>query len=99
MMREKVCIIILVVMIGVLAAGTGLSSALSSKDVPRITAENLKKMLDDPESELIIIDVRTGSSWSKSEVMITSAVRENPSDFDSWAAKHPKEKNFVLYCS
>jgi rhodanese-related sulfurtransferase len=71
----------------------------ANTDIPRMTAEQLKKLMDDPKSDVIIIDVRTGSSWTKSNVMIKSAIREDPDNFAAWAKKHPKENSIVLYCT
>jgi rhodanese-related sulfurtransferase len=97
-MKSKV-LVILTIIVCVTAMGLYLARAASTSDIPRMTVEDLKKLLDDPKSELIIIDVRTGSSWSKSELKIKTAVREDPEDFNSWAKKHPKEKTIVLYCT
>jgi hypothetical protein len=98
-MAKKICIILVTIVFVVTVAGLYPTRAASTQAVPRMTVEELKKLFDDPESELIIVDVRTGSSWSQSEVMIKSAVREDPEDFNSWAKKHPKEKTIVLYCT
>ena len=75
------------------------SVAADNDDIPRMTVEQLKKLLDDPEAEILILDVRTGSSWTDSKTMITSAVYEDATDFTAWAKKHPKEKTIVLYCT
>ena len=99
-MKQKLFVIAaLVVGIGTIGLYGMTLTAASSDDIPRITVENLKKLLDDPESGLVILDVRTNSSWEDSDFMIKSAIREDPNDFDSWAKKYPKEKTFVLYCT
>jgi rhodanese-related sulfurtransferase len=66
-------------------------------DVPRITKDELKPMLGNPD--LIIIDVRIESSWNESDAKIKGAVREQPIHIESWANKYPKDKTLVLYCS
>ena len=66
-------------------------------EVPRMTKEELKSKLDNPD--VVIVDVRTGKDWNGSEFKIKGAVRENPAEFSSWAEKYPKDKTFVLYCA
>ena len=69
----------------------------SAQDVPRITKEELKAMLEDPD--LIIIDLRREGHWNSSESMIKGAVREDPGNLKSWADKYEKDKTYVLYCA
>jgi predicted sulfurtransferase len=66
-------------------------------EVPRMTKEELKPKLDNPD--VVIVDVRVGKDWKGSEFKIKGAVRENPSEFSSWAEKYPKDKTIVLYCA
>jgi rhodanese-related sulfurtransferase len=54
-------------------------------------------MLGNPD--LTIIDVRYGKDWTGSDMKITGAVREEPGEVKSWAAKYPKDKPIVLYCA
>ena len=70
-------------------------SALAA--VPRMTKEDLKSMLDNPD--VVVLDVRTGKDWKASETKIKGAVREDATDFGSWATKYPKDKTLVLYCA
>jgi hypothetical protein len=81
---------------GVFAGGTFYAYAESS-DVPRMTKEELKPMLGDPN--LVIVDVRLGGDWAESDIKIKDAVREDPRNVPSWAEKYPKNKTFVLYCA
>lgn len=69
----------------------------AADEAPRITKEKLKEMFGNPD--LIILDVRTGSSWENSMEKIKGAIRENPKSINSWADKYPKDKILVLYCS
>jgi rhodanese-like protein len=79
----------------ILAAMTG--EAARAADVPRMTKEDLKAMLGDPD--LIILDVRAGRDWNSSEFKIQGAERANPSDFSSWAGKYQVSQTIVLYCA
>lgn len=66
-------------------------------DVPRMGIEELQARLGDPD--FIILDVRARRDWETSERKIIGAIRENPSEFDSWVNKYSKENTFVLYCA
>lgn len=66
-----------------------------AKDVPKMTKEELKGILDHPD--VVVIDVRHTESWQDSDVKIKGATRGNPKDFRSWAGKFPKDKTLVLY--
>jgi rhodanese-related sulfurtransferase len=67
-------------------------------EVPRMTKEELKPLLGEPD--LVIVDVRVGPSWTASQWKIKGAVREDPrADIKAWAEKYPKDKTIVLYCS
>ena len=64
-------------------------------EVPRITKEELKRSLTDPE--IIIIDVRKKKEWDKSDKKLPGAVWEEPKDPSAWAEKYPKNKHLVFY--
>ena len=66
-------------------------------DVPRITKEELKAMIGNPD--VIIVDVRTNAGWSESKLKIKGAVREDPTQVKLWIEKYPPDKIFVFYCS
>jgi rhodanese-related sulfurtransferase len=74
-----------------------LTTFAKSADVPRMTKDELKAMLGNPD--LIIIDVRYGRDWTDSDLKIKGAVREDPEAFDSWANKYSKDKTIVFYCA
>lgn len=65
-------------------------------DVPRMTIEQLRMQLDNPD--FVIIDVRSTKDWENSSIRIKGSVREDGKNFDSWAKKYPKGKIIVLYC-
>jgi len=70
--------------------------SLSPADVPRISIEELKAKLEDPD--VAIIDVRSAHDWDDSNTKIKGAIREEPSKLDSWVKNYPKDKTIVLYC-
>jgi hypothetical protein len=72
------------------------SSAMSA-DVPRMTKEDLKGMLE--KDTVILVDIRSGKDWKSSEFKIQSAVREESDKVESWAKKYAKDKTIVLYCA
>ena len=68
-----------------------------SGDAPRMTKDELKARLGNPD--LLIIDVRYGKDWTDSDLKIKGAIREDPKAFDSWASKYPKDRTLVFYCA
>jgi hypothetical protein len=71
--------------------------ALDAK-VPRMTKEDLRSLLDNPE--VIILDVRIADEWKRSDLKIKGAVHEDPEkDYRIWGSKYPKDKTLVFYCS
>lgn len=79
-----------------------LASVLFSSDVSaagplRITKEELKQRLANPE--IVIVDVRSGSDWKGSERKIAGAVREEPNDVGGWEKRYTKNKPMILYCA
>ena len=92
-MKKRLFIATLIIffMVGIL------TSFAKSPEAPRMTKDELKAMLGNPD--LIIIDVRYGKDWTESDVKIKGAVREDPEAFDSWAKKYPKDKILVFYCA
>ena len=87
----------LVILILGLAIVSMLTPFAAADEVPRMTKEELKPLLDNPD--VVILDVRRSKDWKGSERKITGAIRENPKDFKSWAHKYPKDKTLVLYCA
>jgi rhodanese-related sulfurtransferase len=68
---------------------------LAGKEEFRVDKDTLKSWLANPE--VLIIDVRAGSSWEKSDRKIKGAVRQDPQKVKDWAASLPKDKKLVLY--
>ena len=68
------------------------------REVPRITKEDLRSLLGNPD--VIIVDVRIEEHWKESKSKIQGAVREDPEkDINTWADKYPKDKTLVFYCA
>lgn len=76
---------------------TGMSKAPSAEQVPRITVEELRAELGNPD--LVVIDVRSDRDWRRSDRKITGAIREDSARLQDWAGKYGKEKKLVLYCT
>jgi len=87
----------LLVAVAFLWAGLALKTACASDDPPKMTKEELKGMLGDPE--VVVVDVRAGGSWDNSTTKIKGAVREDPTAVQNWVEKYPKDKTLVFYCS
>jgi len=62
-----------------------------------MSKDELKSLLGN--SDVVVMDVRTGNDYKSSPIKIQGAVRENPIDVKNWAAKYSKDKTIVLYCS
>jgi len=69
----------------------------SPDDVARMSVEELKQQLENPN--LMIIDVRTADDWNSSTMKIKGSIREDPSEATTWMAKVPPRKILVFYCA
>ena len=59
--------------------------------VPKMTKEELKSLLGNPE--VMIIDVRIEDEWKEAKWKIQGAVREDSEkDINTWANKYPNDK-------
>jgi hypothetical protein len=86
---------LLPLMISILLMVGVFTTSVLSADAPRMTKEELKALLGQPD--LIIIDVRTGSDWTASDLKIMGSIREDPYAIAPWTNKYPKDKTLVLY--
>jgi len=68
-----------------------------SGEAPRMTKEELKSLLGNPN--VVIIDVRYGKDWTQSDVKIKGAVREDPEELKSWVNKYSPDQTIVFYCT
>jgi rhodanese-related sulfurtransferase len=71
------------------------AGAAAAEDIRWISQDDLKALLDDPDTT--IIDVRQGWDWKSSDAMIPGAVREDPMYVDGWAHKYAKDARLVFY--
>ena len=75
-----------------------LAEMACAAEVPRMSKEELKSMLDN--AEVIVLDVRASGDWDSSKIKIQGALREDPNkSTKSWADKYSKDKTIVLYCA
>ena len=96
MMKTKVFFVFGAVVLCLLFSGS-LTIASETKDVPRMTGEQLKELLDQPD--VIIIDVRLGLEVKAGQPKIKGAVRRKPKKVKEWAADLDRDKTYVLYCA
>jgi hypothetical protein len=75
--------------------GSNIISVIAAESVSRISKENLKELLDNPD--VIILDVRKSENWQESEFKIKGAIRRRPKLFDTWADEFPRDKVLFLY--
>ena len=61
------------------------------------TTDELKAQLDN--SDIVIVDVRTGSDWSNSDQKIKSAIRVEQNEAGTLVDKYPKDQILVFYCA
>ena len=64
---------------------------------PRVTAEELKRRLDEGE-DVTILDVRRGS-WRRSDVKLRGAVRMELGEILRPEGRVPREVRVVTYCT
>jgi predicted sulfurtransferase len=83
--------------VGICSTGADLSTAYGADDTERMTREELKGRLGDPD--VIIVDVRAEGSWKGSASKIRGAVREDPTGVERWMKNYSKDKTLVFYCS
>ena len=69
--------------------------------VKRITPQELSNALSKDASNVVVVDVRTGSSYTNSPIKIKNAMRFDviSGDFEGRYKDIPKDKMIVLYCT
>lgn len=89
-------LVLSVVVIFFTGAACSSTNVAVTREVPRITKEELKAQLD--SGDIVIVDVRIPKDYGNSDKKIKGAVRENPMDVRYWTP-YPKDKTIVLYCA
>lgn len=80
----------------VLALAGGIAvPATASDEAPRMTKEELRRLLGDPD--LVVIDVRVGGDQAPTR--IPGSKHERAAEVGTWAENYPKGKRIVLYCA
>lgn len=74
----------------------GKIDVMEVKEVPRISAEELKHKLDKGEN-VAIIDVRTEHAYTSSSVRLPGALRKDPSKVREWLEDLDPELEYVTY--
>jgi hypothetical protein len=93
-MRKMTVLMAIIMVFAVVAL---FASPALAQDVKRMSIEELKGMLGNPD--LVIVDVRRDGDWTKDKNKIKGAVREDPEKVDTWMSKYPKDKTLVFYCA
>ena len=88
---------VLAAVAAVFALAALFTTPAGAQEVKRITIEELKGMLGNPD--LVIVDVRRDGDWQSGTVKIKGAVREDPEKVDTWMSKYPKDRTLVFYCA
>jgi hypothetical protein len=93
LMRHTTAVFLMLLL---LVGGTAvLTDAARNDDVPRITKEELKSLLEDPD--VTVLDVRIQEQWEISDAKIRGAVHEDQAKTTTWASKYPKDTTLILY--
>lgn len=82
--------------IGILKFENGKIDGMEVKEVPRISAEELKHKLDKGEN-VAILDVRTEHAYTSSSVRLPGALRKDPSKVREWLKELDPELEYVTY--
>jgi len=89
--------ILFVAVVTVFAVAAVFAMPAAAQDAKRMTIEELKGMLGNPD--LVIVDVRRDGDWNSSAIKVKGALREDPEKVDTWMNKYPKDKTLVFYCA
>jgi rhodanese-related sulfurtransferase len=88
---------IIMIMAIVAALAVCFSVTTGAADVEKMTIQELKSMLGNPD--VIIVDVRQPGDYNSSGAKIQGAVREDPGSVSTWMSKYPKDKTLIFYCA
>lgn len=68
------------------------------QEVQRISVQELKEKLDNNE-DVVVLDVRSHSSWEGATEMIPGAIRIEPDEISQYLNMIPPAKLIVTYCT
>ena len=90
-------VVMLLLGVSMALLGRGVQVTTAKDTVGKITKEELKARMNDPN--VVIVDVRLGKDWKASESKIKGAVRVEQHNVLSLADKYPKDPTLVFYCA
>lgn len=93
-MKRKL-VVPVVFLLGFCLAWTATPGAAGGEEIPRMTKEELKPLLGNPE--VVVLDVRLGGR--NAPTRIPGAAYEDPGNVGDWSSRYPKDKRIVLYCT
>ena len=96
-MKISKFVLLLGVLLLVGTFGCSIFTKIATKEVTRMSVDELKSHLDDPS--YVLLDVRAADDWKGSKAKIKGAIREEGDKVPEWAPKYPKDKTIVLYCA
>jgi rhodanese-related sulfurtransferase len=73
------------------------SHEISATEIPRITKEEARELMDNPD--VVFLDVRSGSDWRASDIKINGAVHEDSTNLKDWISNYDMKKTYILYCA
>ncbi len=76
---------------------SGLTQAVAADDIRFMRTDELKEQLS--VKDITILDARSEGGWQAAAIKIPGAVRANRDTMETWAAKLPKDRTTVVYCS
>lgn len=85
-------------MVALVLMALPLTGMATDTGVPRITKEELKAKMD-KGADILILDVRTGGSYSGSKIKIKGAMRMSPDTANIRSNDLPKNKEIITYCT
>ncbi len=71
--------------------------AVSAEDIPRISKEEARDLLNDPN--VVFLDLRSGSDWRASDQKLPGAVHVDARNWKEWVSRYDPGKTYILYCA
>jgi predicted sulfurtransferase len=98
MMRNAAGFVLSLITLLVLgSSGCAAPAKLTAVDIPRMSVDELKSRLGDPD--VVVIDVRQTGDWDASSTKIKGAIREAAKSVSEWVSNYSVDKTIVLYCA